>query len=360
MGLKALIPPRMRPALRAIANRIRYLGLRIAGRALFPLLGARAPIRGFEETAHYVARSKSRYIPIDPASKGAPGTFVVILPYGRAAFDYGEPLTRDHMLLADVSPRPWAHAYALSMVILPRRTRIRSNIAVVSTWGYQNYYHWMIDMLPRFDLLRIANVAPDFFIVNTGLPYQTETLNMLGVDPTKIIIPTTSTLIEADELIVPSLTGVFGTPTLRSCEFLRRVFLRDCRMAPSKIIYISRRLAKDRRLTNESELLQRLTKYGVEVVELERISVTEQVNLFASAKLVIGPHGAGFTNIVFCQKGSSVIEFMPEFYFVDYFEILANLRALNYTRLPARKVTASFDHVVGIADVEEAIERTLW
>ena len=38
---------------------------------------------------------------------------------------------------------------------------------------------------------------------------------------------------------------------------------------------------------------------------------SEQVYLFNNAKIIIGPHGAAFTNLIFCKKNTKVIEIKP-------------------------------------------------
>ena len=37
----------------------------------------------------------------------------------------------------------------------------------------------------------------------------------------------------------------------------------------------------------------------------------DQILLFQSAEFVIGPHGAGLANLLFCEPVNEVIEFMP-------------------------------------------------
>lgn len=38
------------------------------------------------------------------------------------------------------------------------------------------------------------------------------------------------------------------------------------------------------------------------------MSLLEQIQLFANAEIVIGPHGAGMANILFCDPGTKVVE----------------------------------------------------
>jgi len=59
---------------------------------------------------------------------------------------------------------------------------------------------------------------------------------------------------------------------------------------------------------------------------LEDLSFTEQVKLFSKAKVVIGPHGAGLTNIIWSGSGTSVIELMPKSCLhPDYFQLSRTL-----------------------------------
>ena len=52
--------------------------------------------------------------------------------------------------------------------------------------------------------------------------------------------------------------------------------------------------------------------------------------MFSEANIIVGPHGAGFTNAVFCQAGSTLIEFLPESYKLDCFERLAGFVGMGY------------------------------
>ena len=63
-----------------------------------------------------------------------------------------------------------------------------------------------------------------------------------------------------------------------------------------------------RNLVNEREVFGFLQKEGFERYELTRLSVKDQIRLFSSASFVIGPHGAGIGNIIFCQEGTKVLE----------------------------------------------------
>ena len=66
-----------------------------------------------------------------------------------------------------------------------------------------------------------------------------------------------------------------------------------------------------RKIQNFDEVQAFLTHEGFETVFLEGMSIREQILLFQSAEFVIGTHGAGLTNLLFCEPGTKVLDFMP-------------------------------------------------
>jgi tetratricopeptide (TPR) repeat protein len=54
-------------------------------------------------------------------------------------------------------------------------------------------------------------------------------------------------------------------------------------------------------------------------VLLESMDLNEQIALFASAKVIVAPHGSGLTNIMFCKPGTKVIELMSPNYIRHYY-----------------------------------------
>ena len=91
-------------------------------------------------------------------------------------------------------------------------------------------------------------------------------------------------------------------------EFLSSSFLSDHEANPENRLYISRKNATGRAVENEPELNEFLTGKGFQTVYLENTSLEEQSRLFNSASVVISSHGAGLSNIVFSQKGTTIIE----------------------------------------------------
>jgi capsular polysaccharide biosynthesis protein len=76
-------------------------------------------------------------------------------------------------------------------------------------------------------------------------------------------------------------------------------------------LYVTRRNAKVRRLTNEDEVADYLSERGFDVVALETLPQREQIKRFAEAQFVVAQHGAGLTNLLYARD-ASVLEIMSD------------------------------------------------
>ena len=65
---------------------------------------------------------------------------------------------------------------------------------------------------------------------------------------------------------------------------------------------------------NEGHLIKYLDMYEFEIIDFENLSINEQIQKIQSAKRILGPHGSGFTNLVFSNSGSKVLEIMGQKY----------------------------------------------
>jgi hypothetical protein len=76
----------------------------------------------------------------------------------------------------------------------------------------------------------------------------------------------------------------------------------------SRAFLISRGDVDNRRLLNEAALAEALSDWRVEVVNTGRMGVAAQRDLMKEARLIIGVHGAGMTNAIFCSAGTAIVE----------------------------------------------------
>lgn len=91
----------------------------------------------------------------------------------------------------------------------------------------------------------------------------------------------------------------------------------------SNRVYVSRSDADRRRVRNEEELMNTLEKLNFVKYVLSELSFRDQVQLFANADIVVGPHGAGLTNLIY-STDVNVVELLTSKGASEHFFVLAN------------------------------------
>jgi len=81
-----------------------------------------------------------------------------------------------------------------------------------------------------------------------------------------------------------------------------------------------------RSIINENEVKDFLKKQGFEFLTLSKHHFNQQVEIFNQAECVVGLHGAGFANIVFCEPNTKVLELQSD----SAGEIIKNISKKNH------------------------------
>ncbi len=192
--------------------------------------------------------------------------------------------------------------------------------SLMSPFGsFGNYYHWLQDVL-----VSLYGVFPHLpsgtrFIVAPDLrPFHLESLAMVGVAPEQLVTFDPRNEEHATRAwrlerlwYSPGPIGACASPGALAWLHSAGLALLDSAPRPAhRLLYISRRQALYRRAVNEDEVITYLADHGFEFHTLEDYSLREQIALFAEAKVVIGPHGAGHTNMIFSPRGLVVVDIL--------------------------------------------------
>jgi capsular polysaccharide biosynthesis protein len=198
-----------------------------------------------------------------------------------------------------------------------RRFRIpryrRGTALLLGAANSDNYYHWLLETLPRWRLLQAAGYrACDFILLHSRpQPFQTETLVRMDLPPAKILRPSKNFVHQFDRLVVPAMPFPLRQVAAWACEYVRILFP-ERGGGPEKI-FLTRHGVRRRRLVNERELEMRLNTLGFVSVQPEHLPVAEQARLFGSAKYIVAAHGAGLANLAFAPANSTLVElFHPD------------------------------------------------
>lgn len=198
-------------------------------------------------------------------------------------------------------------------------------VLAVLSGGHEGYYHWMVDILPRLSIGLKLLADRNFKII---LPYiehrfQSESLALMGIPMDKVIFCRSRDILHCSELYyVSSFLHQYGgvgayydapeetlVATVRSPDVFPMMTREKRTAQPSeRCVYISRADATKRRMTNERELEQRLEAQGVEILRMTGVPLEQQIKLVEDVRLIIAPHGAGLTNIMFTQQPANIVE----------------------------------------------------
>ncbi len=236
----------------------------------------------------------------------------------------------------------------------PRKLKnLNGNVLSLLTGGggNKNYSHWLFDVLPRLSLCSktVDLNEIDYFLLPDHIKkFQIETLDCLKIPKYKRLSSEKFRHIKAKKLIItdhPVVVSENPTKDIMNMpiwiskwlkvKFLKQVMKNDEKNM--KKIYIDRGDNKSKQLSqrfvsNEDQIKKYLLKNNFILVKLHELKFIDQVQLFYKAKCIVGLHGAGFANIVFCNPKTKIIE-LRGMHSGKQYENLAKTNDLNYASI---------------------------
>ncbi len=253
---------------------------------------------------------------------------------GASVLGDGSCLLADGCLLADVTTdfhRHLHHHHLLSKNLPPPKA-VKGTLAAIASPGSQNYFHWTLISLPRLLALKAKGIEPDFYYTNTQHSFHLQWLKKVGIPTAKTIPASDKNHLKPDELLIPSFIGTASLPSPDAIDSIRKFIPTSNQNLPEKI-FISRAKARRRKLLNEPEIQRVLEAKGFTTIYPGELSLEQQMQQFAQAKVIVAPHGAELTNLIYCSPQTQVIELFSPRYINPCFRELAALCNLDYTAI---------------------------
>jgi capsular polysaccharide biosynthesis protein len=215
---------------------------------------------------------------------------------------------------------------------------IDGRVGLLASRGDVNFYHFLIDVVPRLGVLEQAPEIelPERWYVPAQTAFQRQLLDMVGIDEDRRIDADEVPHIRAECLVVPSLPSVVGEKNPPwVVEYLRRRLLQGVDLpAQRRPLYITRSAGTNNRaVVNEPRVIDFLKERDFEIVDPSQLTVADQIRAFASASVIVSPHGAALANLVFAAPGTTVIEFFPPSSVLPDYWRLASSAGLTYRYL---------------------------
>ncbi len=277
-----------------------------------------------------VAPVRSRLVPprsLDPGHAGASWygqletAFLLHLPGGF----FGDNVVFDADRYYDFD-RWWLRgSWAYSGVDQVRR--IDAGISIAA-WGGEAFQHFAVDALPRLgaviDLLELPELRHVQIVSHAdGARAASWFWQALGLSDRIVQKPRSARegfVIHANHVLYLDFEPSLGVEGVYPRDVLRPVQLRLGVLDPvprDRVLYLSRG-SSGRTVADERGLLARiesaLSGSGLRLeVSLRRGDLDRDRDLVRRARVILGPHGGAFGNLVFAQPGTHVIEFIPSY-----------------------------------------------
>lgn len=175
-----------------------------------------------------------------------------------------------------------------------------------------NYFHWMIQGMPSLEMISQEYPGATVMVPESRRKFFDEVAGFYKKDINFLYKENDSRALKFKSIRVPRVLDISHPEYLSA--FTQRL-LKTCdlkRAGLPKRIYISRADAPTRRpLLNRREFSEALEALGFTEVVLSGKTVFEQAVMLNEADVIVGEHGAGLANLMFCHPGATVVELVP-------------------------------------------------
>jgi hypothetical protein len=200
--------------------------------------------------------------------------------------------------------------------------------------GSWNYYHWMTEILPKLKYIatdpgydRCQNLVVSSKVSITDSFKKTIQAAIINygfeihfLEPAKIyhienlfVVSNPSNVLFNAKMENPKIT--FSYLRKNSIDYVRAIGLnlvdKNISAQRSDNVFIARKYGSARPY-NQSEIEFLLAQeFGFKVIYFDELSIEDQVKIFSGANIIVGPSGAAWTNLVFCNKNVTLLSWLP-------------------------------------------------
>jgi hypothetical protein len=220
-----------------------------------------------------------------------------------------------------------------------RRIHFTEAASIRFNWG--NYWHFFNDALGQLCMMDDFNVpfatpivVPEYV---RHIPFVEQAFRRTTwLSGRQLIFPGAETWVEADR-------WYFCKSSPPEMNYLRRILdhlqVLNPKNETGNLIFVSRKNGDQRGIENQSEIEAIAEAAGFMLIEPGSLSLDEQISTFSRARLVVGSHGAGLTNILFRGNGPLLLfELFPQDYIKPYYFWLSRLLKQSYSAVTGSRL----------------------
>lgn len=298
--------------------------------------------------------------------------FIISIPYSSTEINTHRKIyTASKVLQPIISTQKNDTFHAMGSLLRKRkinRIKLHGKTALLGAYfaDSKNYFHFWADTIGDIWFLEKMgidiNLLDHILLLYADSKWQNEILAMCNIPAVKLVSLSDYDLIECEQLILPIRTkgGQVNPVWLVKALHETSKWCDQQAEKSTRKIYISRLDADRRKLINENDVIDLVSSLGFEIIECSKLTVEEQRKLFASASIVIAPHGAALTNIVWMHQRSTLIELLPQQHAYPCFYDMARIIGLNYTAIECTQLDKNDNPLFADIHVSlDAVKNTL-
>lgn len=219
---------------------------------------------------------------------------------------------------------------------LPTKSERRPKVALLGQWYASNYFHWLTDVVGDYWLLNNSGFSQkeiDLYLSPGGdEKWQREIFSIIGIPEHKRVSIENVGILRGVDAIIPYRSKASATviPTWISTALREELGFNVSSNIEGRLLYLSRKDANRRKVVNDECISKPLKEKGFVEVQCGGMTFTEQQALFGCAETIVAAHGAALTNIIWCKKGTKIIDILPETKKSPCFNIISIQCELDY------------------------------
>ena len=202
-----------------------------------------------------------------------------------------------------------------NLIYFPPKIKLKGiTISCLTNGADFGFYHFLFESLVKIHLYKSIIKNIDYILFNgPGTEWKLKWIKRTNIDINKIIWVGNSDHYECEQLLFTNKLindqqiNHWCVKSLK--ELLKIASDTIIPLNSHHIIWISRKGLKVREIEWEDELLSFFP--SIERVDLSLLDDVQTINKMQAASHVIGPHGAGLSNVYLCSPGTKVLEIYP-------------------------------------------------
>ena len=195
----------------------------------------------------------------------------------------------------------------LTKSLIKKKRVINHGVWLIDNWSH-GYFHWFCDVIQKYYALKEEKSKLILPFSYSNIDFIISSSKFLNID---IEFVHKDEILKCKKLIIVPTTFISGNfyddimTTIQS-KFSKIIYQKKTKF---KTLYVSREQTERRKVKNEKEVSKLIKESGGKTLILEKLSWTDQLSYFNNCEVLISPHGASLTNMLFSSSRVKIIEF---------------------------------------------------